>query len=50
MNKDATDKVEPTESEKQHNREREILGFNLGLIGMILLVVVVILIITFFVI
>ncbi len=50
MTEDATEKVEPTESEKQHNREREILGFNLGLVGMIVLVVVVILVITLFVI
>ncbi len=38
----ARDKVEPTKAEQQHNREREMMGFNLGLWGMAALVVIVV--------
>ncbi len=31
MDDDAQRRVEPTENEQQHNREREMMGFSLGL-------------------
>lgn len=50
MDENATRKVEPTKNEQQHNREREVMGFNLGLWGMVALVVVIIVVVTLFVI
>lgn len=48
MDEDATRKVEPTEREQQHNREREVMGFNLGLWGMAAVVVIVVVVVTLF--
>ena len=42
MDDNATRRVEPSEGERQRNREREMMGFNLGLWGMIALVVILI--------
>lgn len=48
MDDHARDKVEPTENEQQHNREREMMGFNLGLWGMIAVVAVIIVAVALF--
>lgn len=48
MDENATRKVEPSESEQQHNREREMMGFNLGLWGMAAIVVVIVVVATLF--
>jgi hypothetical protein len=42
MDEHARDRVEPTKDEQQHNREREMMGFNLGLWGMAAVVVVIV--------
>jgi hypothetical protein len=48
MDEHARDKVEPTRSEQQQNREREMMGFNLGLWGMAAIVVVIIVAVVLF--
>ncbi len=44
MDDDAQRRVEPTENEQQHNREREMMGFSLGLWAVAAVVVVIIVI------
>ena len=44
MDDNATRKVEPTKSEQRHNREREMMGFNIGLWVMVAIVAIVIVI------
>lgn len=48
MDDNATRKVAPTEHEQQRNREREVLGFNLGLWGIAALVVIVVVVVAWF--
>jgi hypothetical protein len=48
MDDEATRKVEPTKGEQQRNREREMMGFNLGLWGMAALVVIVVVAVVLF--
>lgn len=48
MDDNATHKVEPTDNERQHNREREVMGFNLGLWGMVAIVVAIIVVVALF--
>ncbi len=48
MDEHASEKVEPTRNEQQHNREREMMGFNLGLWGMAAVVVVIVVVVTLF--
>jgi hypothetical protein len=42
MDENANRRVQPSDGDRQRNREREIMGFNLGLWGMIALVVILI--------
>ncbi|HEX5165231.1 MAG TPA: hypothetical protein VFV93_07545 [Thermomicrobiales bacterium] len=42
MDDNATRRVEPTDDERQRNREREMMGFNLGLWGVAAVVVILI--------
>ncbi len=50
MDEHASEKVDPTRNEQQQNREREVMGFNLGLWGMVAIVVIVIVVGALFVI
>ncbi len=42
MDEHARENVEPTKAEKQQNREREMMGFNIGLWAMVSIVAVII--------
>jgi hypothetical protein len=44
MDQNAPRRVEPTKDEKQHNREREVMGFNLGLWAMVAIVAIIIIV------
>jgi hypothetical protein len=48
MDDDARHRVEPTRGEQQHNREREMMGFNLGLWAMAAIVAVIIVVVALF--
>lgn len=48
MDEQARKKVKPTRNEQQQNREREVMGFNLGLWSMVAIVAVVIVVVTLF--
>jgi hypothetical protein len=48
MDEQASKKVEPTRHEQKQNREREVMGFNLGLWAMAAIVVVIIVVVAAF--
>ena len=48
MDNEASRKIEPTKAEQQRNREREMMGFNLGLWGMAAVVVILIIAVVLF--
>ncbi|HYI16942.1 MAG TPA: hypothetical protein VEX37_16200 [Thermomicrobiales bacterium] len=48
MDEQASEKVEPTKREQQRNREREVMGFNVGLWAMVAIVAIVIVVVALF--
>ena len=48
MDEQASEKVEPTKREQQRNREREVMGFNIGLWAMVAIVAIVIVVVALF--
>ena len=48
MDEQASKKVEPTRHEQRENREREVKGFNLGLLAVAAIVVIVIVVVAAF--
>lgn len=50
MDENAPRRVQPTKHEQQQNREREVMGFNLGLWAMVAIVAIIIIVGALFVI
>ena len=48
MDEHARDTVEPTKNEQQQNREREVMGFNIGLWAMVAVVAIIIVVVALF--